>query len=796
MTKPDMLSEAKRLHGLGFAIHYLNPRSKRPIESGWTTGPRKTWSELKKTFHPDNNLGVRLGTPSHIAGYGYLAVIDVDLKSGEAHHLREALAALRSLTGDSTCPEVRSGRGNGSRHLYCVTAGPFKTWNPAESSEMVKYLSPSKKPSQRELAELTEKEIEKGWRLSRAWEISLYSDGRQVVLPPSVHPDSGERYAWKVPLLTPSGLPFLEFPGTPVHEMQPKSPPQKTQETVEDFEIDESLDIRWCPEVPDSVRKLICEGLWREETITDRSAYLILAASKLAKAGLDKNAILTILTDRTTFLGECTYEHAGNTRSRARAAKWLWNYTVKKVMNERDPVAAFGGRAVIAPATLDPDASLKQASELVTEDDPEERGYYHRGKNGALKADYDALMARFQADHPFKTIVDMKVVYRFTGTHYEELSKTEIKGFAEKRLNPKPEDKIRTEFYCKLLANNHARRRELFIDSIEGKINFKNGVLDLTNTQLGAHSPDYGFRGILPYDYNPQAKCPVFKKWLSEIMLGDEGLMRVLQEFMGFIVRGGEYKYHKALWLGGVGRNGKSTFIDLLKALIGPKNFSTVSIKSLVGDRFAGAALDGMIANFSEETSPQELADSGPFKNLTSGGDSNVQKKFGDSYSLKNRAKLIMTYNQIPDLKDLSAGMLSRPIIIPFRKIIKEEEQDRSIQKKLFAELPGIFNFALRGWHRLEKQNGFTKSELSELALKTIKEESCNVYQWVENFIEFDETQERTYKPHELYSIYQTRERYAYKAVEFYRRLNAHPGMKKQRKRKEDGSVYLGIQVR
>ena len=71
--------------------------------------------------------------------------------------------------------------------------------------------------------------------------------------------------------------------------------------------------------------------------------------------------------------------------------------------------------------------------------------------------------------------------------------------------------------------------------------------------------------------------------------------------------------------------------VDILKALIGEGNYSAISIKALMQDKFAGASLDGKIANFSEETSPQELADSGPFKNLTGDGQLFAQKKYGDS---------------------------------------------------------------------------------------------------------------------------------------------------------------------
>ena len=160
-------------------------------------------------------------------------------------------------------------------------------------------------------------------------------------------------------------------------------------------------------------------------------------------------------------------------------------------------------------------------------------------------------------------------------------------------------------------------------------------------------------------------------------MLGDEKLVAILQEYMGYVIRGGDYKYHKALWLSGTGRNGKSTFLSLLKALIGTGNFSTLSIRQIINDKFSAVDLDGKIANFSEETSPEELSDSGPFKNLTGDGDVYAQKKYGDPYTFRNRAKLIMTYNEVPMLKDLSPGMLSRPIIVPWKKDLTDAKISR-----------------------------------------------------------------------------------------------------------------------
>lgn len=347
----------------GAAIHWLHKKSKRPIESGWTTGPRKDWTYLDETYIEDLNVGVRLGTPSKIKG-AFLAVVDVDVKSTDKRHRLEALAAAKSVLGKSyeLCPVVTSGRGNGSRHFYVLTKEPFKTWNPAVSEEQVKVFMPSKKPSKAELSSLTEKEIANGTRIANAWEISLYSDGRQVVLPPSIHPDSGKPYVWKKLWTSVDDLPVVQFP-TPA-----AAPSGETDVgTVKRLRADDAVndvaftkvDLGWLP-ISDKVRDAILNG----KGVEDRSGYLLTAATALYSAGLSRDEILSVLTEPKTFLGACAYDHA-KTTSRKRAAQWLWKYTVRKVLEERDASNIFSpvtGNEV--SVTLSPEEQAKQDAEF------------------------------------------------------------------------------------------------------------------------------------------------------------------------------------------------------------------------------------------------------------------------------------------------------------------------------------------------------------------------------------------------------------------------------------------------
>jgi len=359
MGKDKVLDEARRLYALGFGIHWIRPRSKVPLESGWTTGERKGWDYLEKTYRPGLNIGVRLGSASRTKT-GFLAVVDVDVKSEKREHREEAVAAAFKLRDLSSAPMVASGRGNGSRHYYVETEAPFKTFTPARSTETVSVLIPSKQPSRKERERFTEKEIQDGWRLAPAWEVSLYSEGRQVVLPPSIHPDTGKEYLWKRNVT--GKVPRLNVaPSAAIS--RPEGPPDtghKPTATSGGPEFQFSpivVDLAWLP-LSDEVRAAIVKGTGVE----DRSAYLMKASSALLSAGLSENEVLSVLTDRKTFLGECGYDHA-KTQDRRRAAEWVHRFTVKKVAAERSGEGVFT-HAPVPHAKLSKEERAKQDREF------------------------------------------------------------------------------------------------------------------------------------------------------------------------------------------------------------------------------------------------------------------------------------------------------------------------------------------------------------------------------------------------------------------------------------------------
>lgn len=178
-----MLAAIAPLRDAGLALHWLHPRQKRPIGAAWQEAPVASLDDLRRTYAAGNNLGVRLGEPSLTPG-GYLHVIDLDIRIPDLAD--EAWASLRNLIPEldpAAFPVVASGSGGASRHVYFTTDKPFHG----------KKLAVSDGKHRRHDAA----RAKNVW--SYDWEIELFGTGKQVAMPPSIHPDTGKSYTWERP---------------------------------------------------------------------------------------------------------------------------------------------------------------------------------------------------------------------------------------------------------------------------------------------------------------------------------------------------------------------------------------------------------------------------------------------------------------------------------------------------------------------------------------------------------------------------------------------------------------------
>lgn len=380
-----LVDEAVRLYDMGFGVHWIKPNSKAPVQSGWAKGSREDMRDLITTVRTGYGLGVRLGAASKFPDGSYLANIDVDIKSSTTAHKREAIRFV-----DDAFPGLRKAAaivetGYGFR-MFFRTKAPAESRRLGGSNDRVKVFMPTAPVSTeqqrlRDQGLITEGELSRGMRIRPAWEVEIMGAGKQVVLPPSIHPDTKKPYVWTRAVTKFDDLPLLfdvpmaaqhKTPNVPITTGPSAHTPQKLLPTQ--FVDVDYLDPRW---VPSALKLVFGEG------VEDRSAAAFSLAISMVKSQFTDDEIVSVLTDRTTYIGEMAFEHR-KTDDRRNAADWARKYCLAKAKREADAAAAFRDEVIITTGGLDEEKAKEQEKALIREDT---RPWQTRLKRGGKDGD-------------------------------------------------------------------------------------------------------------------------------------------------------------------------------------------------------------------------------------------------------------------------------------------------------------------------------------------------------------------------------------------------------------------------
>jgi len=369
---------------------------------------------------------------------------------------------------------------------------------------------------------------------------------------------------------------------------------------------------------------------------------------------------------------------------------------------------------------------------------------------------YTDLRQFFEKQHKYIGLDGSRNVLVFADTHYEPLPRAYIKQFAQDHFNPPADNKKASEF-SQLIERTNLRKMSWFDEGTAGKINFQNGVFDLNRGELLEHSPDFGFRYVLPYEYDPDATAPTFIKYLEDVTCGDGELQKILLEYLGYILSGDQYWLHKALILIGDGANGKSTFINVIKKLTGEKNYACICLGQF-SHEYNRQLIDGKLLNVSEELPSRSLSESAYFKILTGGGEVAARAPYQSPYSFKNKAKMVFSCNEIPVTHDMSYGLLRRMLLVPFNQTFDEgtDRCDPFIETKLEAELAGVFNLALGAYTDVKVNRHFTKSQKAKKLLTSYQRDINSAERWLSDHVSVlpIDTEDHGISTNELYISY------------------------------------------
>lgn len=266
-------------------------------------------------------------------------------------------------------------------------------------------------------------------------------------------------------------------------------------------------------------------------------------------------------------------------------------------------------------------------------------------------------------------------------------------------------------------------------------IAFKNGILDVRTLELRDWQDDDVIANVIPHDWNPDARSETLDNVLYKMACGDIATYMNLSEFIGVcMVRSAKLCPFFPVLIG-VGSNGKSTYIELIKDVVGVENISGLQPKEITA-HFLGSHIVGKTANLGDDIASGYLddRDCAIIKSVATGDLMFTDVKGGKGFHFQPYCTMVFSCNQFPRLADTTPGFMRRLFPVEFNAVFSadDDDYDPMIGEKLREE--SVLEYAcvigVEGLRRVIAQNRPTPNEMSEAMKSEIAREGNTGLQW------------------------------------------------------------------
>lgn len=290
-----------------------------------------------------------------------------------------------------------------------------------------------------------------------------------------------------------------------------------------------------------------------------------------------------------------------------------------------------------------------------------------------------------------------------------------------------------------------------------------NGVVDLRTGELRDGRPEDMISRSTRVDFDPEARCPRWDRFLLEIFAGDQELVDWFALLTGMSLVGESKEVLPVLH--GRGNNGKSVTIKSLRAAFG-EYVVIIPIETLTNSkREAGQATPDLIrlwgARIAFATEPDKAArlQGGTLKRLVNIDQMTGRPLYGEQVSWDPTHSLFLSTNHLPTTDDTTDSFWRRIALVPFNvHFAKPGEdgppEDADLAATLAGEAPGILAWAIRGAVAAAADPRAVKRFPTAVQVKTAayRAEQDPLSAFVDDMIVFDPKARITLK--DLYAAY------------------------------------------
>ncbi len=259
----------------------------------------------------------------------------------------------------------------------------------------------------------------------------------------------------------------------------------------------------------------------------------------------------------------------------------------------------------------------------------------------------------------------------------------------------------------------------------EKAIAFENGTLYVDEEKIQFYpayfDPNDRVISVIPYNYDATMPTPMYDHYLATSFPDAED-REMVEQFLGYCFYP-SLPFKKFLLLVGQADSGKSTFLNLMRLMVGGgDHVAALSISSMVKDNYWAASLPKakvMIISETADAVGQAKSATELLKKLTGDDTVPIRQMQTNPFNLQVRAKLAMVLNELPHARDDSKAFWNRVLLI---NPTVPQTMIKELADKMSAELPGIAAKAIMALQRLLRNGGFTTSQAMEARVQEFRE--------------------------------------------------------------------------
>jgi putative DNA primase/helicase len=244
------------------------------------------------------------------------------------------------------------------------------------------------------------------------------------------------------------------------------------------------------------------------------------------------------------------------------------------------------------------------------------------------------------------------------------------------------------------------------LDSDPWLLACSNGTVDLRTGTLRPHDPADLITMATEIAHDAKALCPRWLQFMREVFAEDAELIEFVRRFIGYCLTG-DTREHVLVVLHGSGRNGKSTLVKILQKLLG-EHAVTAELSTFLrargdrGPRNDLARLHRARLVTAAESGEGRHLDESTVKEITGGDRLAARFLYGEHFEFTPHFKLAVVTNFKPKVSGEDDAIWARLRLVPF-DVCFEGREDKTLDAKLEAEVPGILTWAVCGcldWQR------------------------------------------------------------------------------------------------